>query len=109
MGCAYELHDYCANKVINGVLHRQWTYRNCDAYPCKAPECVFRTWMHGDGIHSCSLCGRVADHLCDYPMGDGKTCDARLCVDHRRQMGGDAQDIDFCPAHEVIARLQEAR
>ena len=36
----------------------------------------------GEGITPCATCGAVAEHLCDYPMGKGKTCDAPLCANH---------------------------
>lgn len=39
-------------------------------------------WICGEGIIPCSICGIVADYLCDYPLGKGKTCDAPLCRAH---------------------------
>lgn len=56
----------------------------------------------GDGVEQCCRCAYIAEALCDYPMGNGKTCDAPLCREHRRRMS-DEDDIDFCPAHVVIA------
>lgn len=41
-------------------------------------------------------CGAEAEHLCDYPMGRGRTCDAPLCVDHRAAIG---RNLDLCPVH----------
>jgi hypothetical protein len=34
--------------------------------------------MCGDGVEACR-CGYEAEYLCDFPMGKGKTCDAKLC------------------------------
>ena len=41
-------------------------------------------------------CGYVADLLCDYPMGDGKTCDLNLCSACAREVGVDQH---FCDVH----------
>jgi hypothetical protein len=40
--------------------------------------------------------GYTADLLCDYPMGDGKTCDAPLCEDCAHHVG---RDLDLCELH----------
>jgi hypothetical protein len=65
-----------------------------------------------DGFTPCS-CGYLAEFLCDFPMGDGKTCDALLCPDcamslvaeltplKERRHGLD--DLHLCPAHYAIA------
>lgn len=47
----------------------------------------------------CYACpaGHVA--LCDWPMGDGKTCDRKLCRNHRVRQSG--HDIDYCVEHGV--------
>jgi len=49
----------------------------------------------GSGIQPCSNCGEVADFLCDYPVGEGKTCDLHLCRKCRTHVG----KFDFCPIH----------
>lgn len=41
-------------------------------------------------------CGRVGDLLCDYPVGDGKTCDRPLCPSHATEVG---PDLHYCIAH----------
>jgi len=41
-------------------------------------------------------CGWVSDYLCDYPIGEGKTCDRTLCTDHAYEV---APDIHYCGAH----------
>lgn len=44
----------------------------------------------------CWACGYIADLLCDYPMGRGKTCDLALCDEHAREIG---QDRHLCLIH----------
>lgn len=51
----------------------------------------------GDLGEHCSECGAVADNLCDYPVGDGKTCDRHICDEHSGQIG---VDIHYCPTHK---------
>ena len=58
----------------------------------------------GPGITPCPYCGSPADYLCDYPTGEGRTCDIWLCEHHRIRQGGDLQNLDFCPQHSLIAR-----
>lgn len=60
-------------------------------------------------IQLCRFCGEIATALCDYPMGDGKTCDLPLCDRHRIKQGAEWQDIDFCPTHEaMVLRMERA-
>jgi hypothetical protein len=40
-------------------------------------------------------CPFPAVALCDYPLGKGRTCGAKICGDHRTKIG----DSDHCPAH----------
>ena len=47
------------------------------------------------GLH-CSDCNGVGDYLCDYPVGDGKTCDRSICGDHGVEV---AHEIHYCTAH----------
>lgn len=55
-----------------------------------------RAFLHGDLGPHCRHCGDVGALLCDYPVGDGKTCDAPLCDAHGREI---APDTHYCPAH----------
>ncbi len=41
-------------------------------------------------------CSRTHVALCDHPMGNGKTCDMRLCGSHRVQLG---PEDDRCEDH----------
>lgn len=45
-------------------------------------------------------CPRDAEKLCDYPIGDGKTCDRRCCDRHSRPVEGKA-DTDYCLEHAL--------
>lgn len=44
----------------------------------------------------CRWCGSPADLLCDFPLAEGKTCDAPMCEDHAT---GKAANVDYCPNH----------
>lgn len=47
------------------------------------------------GAH-CGDCMAVGDLLCDYPVGEGKTCDRPMCGDHGHEIG---PDLHYCAAH----------
>ena len=75
-------------------------------------------WMHIDYSgpkrekpQPCCECGKPSDRLCDWPAGEGKTCDRPLCRRHARQpvpeFGKPNPDIDYCPEH--YAMYQEQR
>jgi hypothetical protein len=70
----------------------------------------------GPGINACVQCGFLAGYQCDYPMGNGKTCDAHLCQDHAISQGFAAAaqlrlfedpdpetELHFCPTHAALA------
>lgn len=44
----------------------------------------------------CFQCGRLSTKLCDFPLGNGKTCDKKLCGRCAVPVG---QDRDYCPEH----------
>lgn len=52
----------------------------------------------GDLGPRCSdpTCGDVGDLLCDWPMGNGETCDLPICEAHARSIG---EDRDLCLVH----------
>lgn len=66
----------------------------------------YRTTRAGDVGRTMFLCGEfgphcvdcaaVGDFLCDYPVGDGKTCDRPMCDDHAHEI---APEIHYCDAH----------
>ena len=47
-------------------------------------------------LEICSDCQYPADNLCDYPVGDGKTCDRLMCEDHSHHIG---RDTHYCEFH----------
>lgn len=50
----------------------------------------------GDLGPHCAICGAVTGYQCDYPVGEGKTCDRRLCNRHAAEI---APEIHYCPGH----------
>lgn len=51
---------------------------------------------------SCPFCGkRLVTHECDYPLPDGKTCDAKMCGVCARQTG---RNRHFCP--DCVKKLE---
>ena len=50
----------------------------------------------GDLGPHCAECLSPGDVLCDYPVGNGKTCDRTICEDHAHQV---YPDIHYCAAH----------
>ena len=47
------------------------------------------------GAH-CTCCGGVSGYLCDFPVGEGKTCDRPLCGRHAAEV---APEVHYCPGH----------
>jgi len=45
-----------------------------------------RMFMCGDLGDNCAECGWVGDYLCDFPVGEGKTCDRPLCETHANEI-----------------------
>lgn len=45
----------------------------------------------------------LAGKLCDFPLGNGKTCDAAVCDKHATSGG---KNIDYCPDHQTEATRQ---
>ena len=58
-----------------------------------------KAFMCGDIGPHCSHCADVGEYLCDYPVGDGKTCDASLCENHASEA---APNIHYCPGHALM-------
>lgn len=52
----------------------------------------------GDLGPHCADCSDVGANLCDFPVGEGKTCDRTLCTYHSKQV---APNVDYCPAHHA--------
>lgn len=55
----------------------------------------------------CSVehCEAPGTRLCDWKLGDGRTCDARLCDRHSHSP---ARRKDLCPAHREAWRRHPA-
>lgn len=53
----------------------------------------------GDLGQHCADCSGFGDYLCDYPVGEGKTCDRPLCDDHASEI---APDIHYCAGHRKM-------
>jgi len=44
----------------------------------------------------CSDCGDLGSNLCDYPVGNDKTCDRSICEYHAHEV---APGIHYCDSH----------
>ena len=58
-----------------------------------------KIWLCGEALKDtsvCRVCGDLATVLCDYPVGNDKTCDSALCEKHSYSIIG---DIDYCNEH----------
>ncbi|MFC6197789.1 hypothetical protein [Ponticaulis profundi] len=54
-------------------------------------------FIHGDfETDQCADCSRESKYLCDYPVGDDKTCDRMMCKSHSHHIGG---DVHYCEFH----------
>lgn len=53
-------------------------------------------FLCGDLGDHCINCGTVSDVLCDYPVGDGKTCDRAICEECAHCV---APDVHYCHGH----------
>ena len=62
----------------------------------------------GSGIVACAFCGRVADFRCDYPIGNGRTCDLPICIEHKTHRPDIGSDIDYCPHHQSSKIAQKS-
>jgi len=93
----YEVHQIM--EYITGCLEGFYHF---ETFTKDKPDMVF---VCGKGIRSCDNCGQLSEYLCDYPVGEGKTCDLAICKQCRIHIG----KYDFCPVHfeinKVIGRL----
>jgi len=58
-------------------------------------------FLCGDFGEHCADCGGVSEFLCDYPVGDGKTCDRNMCEEHAKEV---SPDIHYCETHYKMWR-----
>jgi len=62
--------------------------------PCyQTPDGMF---ICGELGPHCADCMDVADYLCDFPVGEGKTCDRNLCEAHATEI---APELHYCVPH----------
>lgn len=93
--------------------------------PCEWYRTPDGTLMHihrsrAGGSFECRFCGRRAKRedakLCDFPLGNGKTCDAQMCAAcavtlgrQETEIGGGMKrvndTIDVCPIHRSQAMV----
>lgn len=61
---------------------------------------VFVTFREGaEPWQHCTDCLEPAEFLCDFPVGDGKTCDRPLCEGHAHEV---APDVHYCTGHHAM-------
>lgn len=48
-------------------------------------------------------CGRPSEALCDFPLGNGKTCDRKMCARCRHAQPRLGPDRDYCRVHHELA------
>ena len=53
----------------------------------------------------CIVCGKPAVFVCDFDVGQGRTCDAPLCPMCRINRGV----TDYCPKHSALVSAQVVR
>ncbi len=56
-------------------------------------------FMKGDLGPHCTECAAPGNNLCDYPVGNDKTCDRPLCDEHARLA---ASDTHYCRDHWIM-------
>ena len=92
--------------------------------PCEWYKMDDRTVVHvncgrGGRKQECKFCHEKYSEgkLCDFPVGNGKTCDAEMCSECARTLGRQATDIghgmkklndtiDVCPIHREMAVVE---
>ncbi len=62
-----------------------------------------RVSIRGNLGPHCANCADVAMNLCDYPIGEEKTCDRKICHQHSNLVGS---DIHYCDAHFAIYKKE---
>lgn len=77
-----------------------------DEKPCepKKSRCIveesaegnLRFFCYSEPVPVCADCPGPGDYLCDYPVGEDKTCDRQMCEVHAHQI---AEEVHYCDAH----------
>lgn len=55
-----------------------------------------KMFITGDFGPHCADCMALGEFLCDYPVGEGSTCDRPICDVHASEI---APDIHYCQGH----------
>ena len=71
------------------------------------------TWVHlkltgkaaKDPPKRCCYCGWISGYLCDWKIGEGKTCDLPICEVHALEVGPDEH---LCPTHQETWKAFQA-
>jgi hypothetical protein len=96
--------------------------------PCEWLKAADGTVMHINRDHSrgpkrhCKFCGKdyYGGKLCDFPLGEGRTCDAQMCDGCCRTLGRGEVEIgggmkrlndtfDVCPLHRGMAAIVDGK
>lgn len=65
----------------------------------KGPDVGQTMFICGDLGPHCADCAGFGEFLCDYPVGDGKTCDRSICSEHAIEI---APELHYCNAHHQM-------
>lgn len=57
-------------------------------------------------VPHCVTCRVPAERLCDWKVGNGRTCDKGICLEHTMSP---APDKDLCPTHAEMWRKHLAQ
>jgi len=96
--------------------------------PCEWYKTADGSVMHVNRGHStgpkqhCKFCGQKyrEGKLCDFPIGEGRTCDAAMCNACARTLGSQETEIgdgmkrlgdtiDVCPIHRAQATVRDGK
>lgn len=58
-----------------------------------------RMFICGELGPHCAECMDVSGYLCDFPVGEDKTCDRPVCHTHANPIG---PDLHYCTAHFMM-------
>lgn len=89
-------HDYEVYKSIGFTgTYEQYLEHKQKVYD---PNAVIFMCGSMEGHEYCkhSSCIGFNDYLCDYPVGNGQTCDYGMCEAHSNQIG---EDLHYCKTH----------
>jgi len=76
--------------------------------PCFREDGIWICFSDDADVAHCKYCGHFADYLCDWPMGENKTCDTPLCEKHAFSLSFE-DDLHFCPIHLAMYEEQQKR